>query len=125
VTAGATTMSRLEIVDGTTWRDFVAAPRAVLILAKTNCQHCADWSMELGAFLDTDMRFSDVRFGKMYLDKPGLADFKRGNTWLAEVDDLPFNLLYVKGERRKSWPGGGVGRLLSRLEETPASPPTG
>ena len=108
--------SRLETIDASTWRDFLASPRAVLILAKTTCQHCADWSTELGAFLATDTRLTDVRFGKMYLDKPGLADFKRGNTWLAEVDDLPFNLLYVSGERRKSWPGGGVDRLLARLE---------
>jgi hypothetical protein len=109
-------MARLEIIDGANWREFVAAPRAVLILAKTTCQHCAEWSTELGAFLDVDPRLQGVRFGKMYLDKPGLADFKRGNTWLAEVDDLPFNLLYVNGERRKSWPGGGVDRLLARLE---------
>ncbi len=51
----------------------------------------------------------------MYLDRPGLIDFKRGNPWLAEVDDLPFNLLYENGERRKSWPGGGVSRLVDRL----------
>ena len=109
-------MSRLEIIDGSNWREFVAAPRAVLILAKTTCQACAAWSEELGAFLGDSSSYPDVRFGKMYLDKPGLADFKRGNTWLAEVDDLPFNLLYVNGERRKSWPGGGVDRLLARLE---------
>jgi hypothetical protein len=108
-------MTRLETIDGSNWREFLAAPRAVLILAKTTCQHCAEWSTELGAFLEGDARFADVRFGKMYLDKPGLADFKRGNTWLAEVDDLPFNLLYEGGERRKSWPGGGVGRLVARL----------
>ena len=108
-------MARLETVDGSNWREFLAAPRAVLILAKTTCQHCADWSAELGAFLDTDTRFAEIRFGKMYLDRPGLIDFKRGNPWLAEVDDLPFNLLYEHGERRKSWPGGGVARLVDRL----------
>jgi hypothetical protein len=109
-------MARLEIIDGTNWRELVAAPRAVLILAKTTCPACAAWSEELDAFLGADARLGDVRFGKMYLDKPGLADFKRGNTWLAEVDDLPFNLLYEDGERRKSWAGGGVDRLLARLE---------
>ncbi len=113
-------MARIETIDGTNWREFVAAPRAVLILAKTTCQHCADWSTELGAFLEGDTRFADVRFGKMYLDRPGLIDFKRGNPWLAEVDDLPFNLLYEHGERRKSWPGGGVPRLIDRLAPTDA-----
>ncbi len=56
-------MTRLETVDGSNWREFLAAPRAVLILAKTTCQHCADWSAELSAFLDSDTRFADVRFG--------------------------------------------------------------
>jgi len=108
-------MARLETIDGSNWREFLAAPRAVLILAKTTCQHCADWTTELGAFLEADTRLGDVRFGKMYLDRPGLIDFKRQSPWLAEVDDLPFNLLYEHGERRKSWPGGGVERLLDRL----------
>jgi hypothetical protein len=112
-------MARLETIDGSNWREFLAAPRAVLILAKTTCAACAAWSDELGAFLDGDGRFADVRFGKMYLDRPGLIDFKRGNPWLAEVDDLPFNLLYERGERRKSWPGGGVERLVDRLAPAP------
>jgi hypothetical protein len=109
-------MERLEIIDGSNWKEFLAAPKAVLILAKTTCQHCAEWSATLTDFLATDSRFADVRFGKMFLDKPGLVEFKRGNTWLAEVDDLPFNLLYVGGEKRKAWPGGGVDRLVARLE---------
>jgi len=112
-------MSRLEIIDGSNWRELLAAPRAVLILAKTTCAACAAWSEELTAFLDADPRLADVRFGKMYLDRPGLIDFKRGNPWLAEVEDLPFNLLYEHGERRKSWPGGGVERLVDRLAPPP------
>jgi hypothetical protein len=35
--------------------------------------------------------------------------------WLAEVDELPFNQLYVDGQRSKAWPGGGVERLVTRL----------
>ena len=60
-------MDRLETIDGTNWRDFLAAPRAVLILAKTTCAACAAWSDELTTFLGSDGRFADVRFGKMYL----------------------------------------------------------
>jgi hypothetical protein len=114
-------MTRLETIDGSNWREFLAAPRAVLILAKTTCAACAAWSDELSSFLGAaDPRLEGVRIGKMYLDRPGLIDFKRGNPWLAEVEDLPFNLLYERGERRKSWPGGGVERLVDRL-----APPAG
>ena len=108
----------LEIVDGTNWRQFVAAPRAVLVLGKTDCENCARWSAELEEFLALDQEFVDVRFGKMMLDQRGLIDFKKANPWLAEVDALPFNVLYVGGERQKSFAGGGLERLRNRLRRS-------
>ena len=42
-------MSRLEKIDGRTWRDFVQAPVAVLVLGKTDCPNCAAWTAELEA----------------------------------------------------------------------------
>jgi hypothetical protein len=108
-------MGRLEQVDGRNWRDFVAAPVAVLTLGKSDCDNCATWTGELEEFLGRDTEFGDVRFGKMLLDQGGLIDFKRANPWLAGVDVLPYNLIYVAGERRKEFPGGGVERLTSRL----------
>jgi hypothetical protein len=52
----------------------------------------------------------------MLVDKGGLIEFKRASPWLAEVDELPFNQLYVAGERAKAWPGGGIERLVTRLK---------
>jgi len=68
-------MSRLETLDRNSWRDFVAAPTAVLMLGKTDCQACAAWTAELSSFLESDAEFADVRFGKIFLDQGGLADF--------------------------------------------------
>ena len=106
----------LETVDGGNWRDFIASPRAVLLIGKSDCPACGAWTEELNGFLGSDTKWTDVRFGKMLLDKGGLIEFKRANVWLADVEELPFNVLYVRGERTKSWPGGGVERLVSRLE---------
>jgi hypothetical protein len=106
----------LETVDGGNWREFIASPRAVLVIGKSDCPACGAWSEELTQFLATDTAWTDVRFGKMLLDKGGLIDFKRASPWLADLDELPFNVLYARGERAKSWPGGGVERLVSRLE---------
>jgi len=108
-------MSRLEVIDGGNWREFVAAPVAVLMIGKSDCGACAAWAEELEKFLATDTQWTDVRFGKMLVDKGGLVDFKRASPWLADVDELPFNQIYVKGERSKAWPGAGVERLVSRL----------
>jgi hypothetical protein len=108
---------RLEILDGTTLDEFLAAPAAVLILAKTTCEHCKQWSEELAIHLDEGGAWPGVRFGKLYLDRPGLVAFKRANPWLAGVDDLPTNVLYVGGERVKTWAGGGTDRLDNRLRK--------
>jgi len=108
-------MNRLESIDNKNWREFVAAPRAVLMLGKSDCGACAAWTEELEQFLASDQDWTDVRFGKILLDKPGLVDFKRSNSWIAELEVLPFNQIYVKGERSKSCAGGGVERLVNRL----------
>jgi hypothetical protein len=57
-----------------------------------------------------------VRFGKILLDRGGLASFKRANPWLAELDVLPYTLIYRRGEKVAEFAGGGVARLVARLE---------
>lgn len=87
----------------------------MLVIGKTDCPACAAWSDELEQFLAGDTEWSHVRFGKMLLDEGGLIEFKRANPWLADVEELPFNVMYVQGERSKSWPGAGTDRLVGRL----------
>lgn len=112
---------RLEAIDGSSWEAFVAAPIAVLMIGKSDCPACASWTEELRVLLAGDERWLHVRFGKLLLDKPGLVSFKRANPWLAELDELPFNVIYVNGEIVKRFAGSGVERLVSRLER--AAPP--
>ncbi len=107
---------RLEMIDGQNWEAFVASPAAVLMIGKSDCAACAAWTAELGAFLETDERWRHVRFGKLLLDKPGLISFKRANPWIAELHDLPTNVLYVNGHETKRFAGSGVERLVTRLE---------
>jgi hypothetical protein len=108
-------MSDLTILERDTWEAFLRSPVAVLVLAKTDCEHCAKWSEELTAFLAADQTFPNVRFGKLYLDKPGLFAFKKAHPWIAEVDVLPFTTIFKAGERVKSFAGGGLDRLTARL----------
>lgn len=109
------TTARLEAVTGENWREFLASDRAVLVLGKTDCANCARWSEELSAWLADEQSWTGVRFGKMMLDTRGLTEFKKENRWLADVDSLPFNVLYDHGERKSEWAGGGVQRLENRL----------
>lgn len=109
-------MSRLQILDRDSWRDFLAAPTAVLMLGKTDCPACLAWTDELTAFLAEDQRWVEVRFGKLELDRPGLGAFKKENPWLSELHDLPYNIVYVAGEKQKEFLGGGIERLVNRLQ---------
>jgi hypothetical protein len=119
------TMSRIESLDAKNWEAFLASDAAVLILAKTTCANCSKWAEELEAALVDDTELTGVRFGKLYLDKPGLIAFKKANPWIADVDDLPFNAIYVKGEQVKSWAGGGFERLKNRLNRVLDTAPVG
>ena len=110
-------MERLEQIDGRNWEDFLRAPVAVLVLGKSDCPACAAWTDELTGFLETDREWTHVRFGKMLLDKGGLIGFKRAHPWIAELDVLPFNQIFVAGERGKSFAGGGIERLVNRLRQ--------
>jgi hypothetical protein len=114
-------MNRIESVDKDNWEEFVAAERAVLILATTTCENCARWSAELESALTQEDLFPNVRFGKLYVDQAGLVAFKKANTWLADVDELPYNAIYREGERVKGFAGGGIERLRNRLSRLSAS----
>ncbi len=108
-------MSRLEALDGTNWEGFLAAPAAFLMLGKSDCVACQQWTEDLLAFLASDQEWQDVRFGKLLLDRPGLISFKKAHPWVSGVSDLPYNVLFVDGAPAKQYAGGGVDRMLSRL----------
>jgi hypothetical protein len=114
-------MNRIESVDKDNWKEFVAADAAVLILAKTTCENCARWTAELESALTHEDLFPNVRFGKLYVDQPGLVAFKKANTWLADVDELPYNVIYRGGERAKGFAGSGIERLRNRLSRLTGS----
>lgn len=115
-------MSRLEQLDAGSWDEFTRAPVAVMMLARSTCPHCNEWTHELEHFLARDAaRYSHVRFGKLLLDQPGLVPFKEANQdWLHGIEGLPFNVIYVGGERFKSFPGAGIDRLVARLDKITA-----
>ena len=114
---------RLEKLDKNNWREITGAPMGVVMLGKSDCDACNAWTKELEAFLEQDTEFTDVRFGKAVLDEGGLADFKRANIWIADVDELPFHAIFVNGKRAKTFAGGGVDRLTTRLKNLRESPP--
>lgn len=111
-------MRELEAVGPENWEAFIhAEPAAVLVLGTEDCEACGRWSSELTEFVrGLGERFSGVRFGKMNLRQPGLLHFKKRSPWIADINVLPYTVIYAGGEPVKEFAGGGAGRLANRLE---------
>jgi len=101
----------LEYLGPKDWEDFLSAPIAMLMLGKNDCAACETWTAELEGFTVPE----GVRIGKILLDKPGFGRFKIAHDWVSGVDVLPFNVLFVDGEMKKQWAGGGLERMQNRL----------
>jgi hypothetical protein len=113
--------TRLEPITDDTWREFTAAPFAVLLLATTSCPICKKWTAELSEWLSTDLQWPHVRFGKLNLNTDQVSTFKEENqSWLSDLPGVPFSVFFVRGERRADLPGRGVLRLVRRLERVQA-----
>lgn len=108
-------MATLEILDRENWEGFLKAEAAVLLVGKSDCAACGQWSEELSAFAADNPEWKDVRFGKVLLDTPGLVGFKRASPWISELDSLPYTAIYQGGEKRAGFMGGGAARLEARL----------
>jgi len=109
-------MPELEIIDRNSWEEFLNHSPAVLMLGKNDCQACAEWTEELTTWLGSGDAPEQVRFGKILLDTPGMGRFKIAQPWVSGVDILPFNAIFIDGERVKEWAGGKLTRLQNRLE---------
>jgi hypothetical protein len=101
----------MEILGPRDWEEFLSSPIAVLMLGKTDCVACEEWTKELQSFDIPE----GVRIGKILLNQPGFGRFKIAHDWVSGVDVLPFNAIYVDGELKKQWAGGGMDRLQNRL----------
>lgn len=108
-------MSTLQILDAENFASFCEHPNRVLILSKSNCPACQQWQAELESEIAQGTFPAKIRMGKLNLDQPGLSRFKKDSPWLKEVTDLPYNVIYQGNELLKKWPGGGTGRLITRL----------
>lgn len=101
----------MELLDSENLEDFFSAPVVVLMLGKSGCSACEIWTSTLNEWIVPE----GVRLGKILLDAPGLGHFKIAHPWIAEIDILPYNAIFIKGEMKENWAGGGITRLENRL----------
>lgn len=95
--------------------EMLGAERAVLIVTRRDCGHCAAYEREI-VTLRAGGAFGGVVFRKLVLDAPGSLRFKQGNPWLVSLDALPFTLLFHRGEHVDRFAASRAAYLRERLE---------
>lgn len=108
-------MGQIEDLRPNTWKNFLDAPTALLVLGKGDCEPCTAWNSILNNQLNQITLLHGVCVGKILLDAPGFGQFKLDHTWVSNVDVLPFNALFINGERVAEWAGGSMDRLMKEL----------
>ena len=108
-------MSELVMLEPKTWKEVLDGELTYLMLGKHDCPACEQWTAELSTALADGQSLDGVTYAKLFLDDVGWGRFKMANPWVANVDVLPFNAIYVNGEAVKQWAGGGMERMQNRL----------
>ena len=109
-------MVEIERLTPHTWKNFLDAPTVLLVLGKEDCEPCTAWTQTLTIDHNQSVAAHEIRIGYIPLDAPGFAQFKIDHPWDSLVDVLPFNALFINGERGAEWAGGSIERLMKELK---------
>ena len=85
----------------------------LLILGRPTCDDCQEFYRRLNAW---EPPFP-LEVLTLNLRAPEGDEFRFANPWVAAIDFVPFNVLYVNGEPVDQWAGGDLTRLESSLSD--------
>ena len=105
-------ISVIELLAPETWEGFLNSGTTVLILGNSGCAACEEWKLELSQWEATQ----DIRIAEIRLNQPHFGSFKLAHPWVADIDILPFNAIFVEGEMVEQWAGGSLSHLEERLQ---------
>lgn len=105
----------IQVTDDT-FDDLLTAEQAVLVVGKSDCEYCRRYDTGITRLAD-DPAYADVVFGKVVLDKPGSIEVKRRNGWIAGLTQLPYTVLYRRGEPVDKFAASKAEYLEERLRE--------
>ena len=97
-----------------TMAEVLEAEQAILILTKSDCGYCAAYQAGI-AGLQARGELDGFAVRKLVLDERGATRFKRDNAWLADVEVLPYTVLYRRGERIAGFAGSSAAYLREWL----------
>lgn len=105
----------LRRVTDDTMASILGAERAALILTARNCRASAQYRHGIETLLHT-RELPGITLGALVVDEPGVEEFLLENGWLADVEALPFTVLYRRGQRVDGFAAFSPGSFMRRLE---------
>lgn len=88
-----------------------ASKPTLLILGRPTCDDCQAFYAALAGWKPT----RPLEVLTLNLRAPEGDAFRFANPWVAAIDFVPYNVLYVAGEPVDNWTGGDLGRLETAL----------
>ena len=88
----------------------------LLILGRPTCDDCQEFYSRLNGWEPP----VPLEVLTLNLRAPEGEAFRFANPWVAALDFVPFNVLYVNGEPVDQWTGGDLSRLESSLSNLEA-----
>lgn len=88
----------------------------VLMLAKSDCGHCANYAAEIMEAVAAG-RLPELKVGKMLLDAPGSGKFKLKNPWIAKLGTLPYTIVFSEGRVLGHFATSKASYLEEKLEQ--------
>jgi hypothetical protein len=109
--AGGIDLSSMMYVSDSNWTEFCNVDTAVLIFEKSDCEKCQDLSQAIHVHDEFDFQISKLR-----LDEQGSSNIKQQNSWISNIDILPYCALFRFGQLVDSWASSDIQSIIDRVE---------
>ena len=111
--SGGDVVSRLQRANSSNWKDFFNSSLVYIMFTKSDCRECEELELAINA----NEKINLETMVKVVLDDPGLAQLKIDQSWISNIDILPFNAIFCNGKMLESWSGGNSRFLEDRLSK--------
>ena len=108
---GELDLAGIVSVNDSNWMEFCNVDTALLIFEKSDCVKCQELSHAFHAHDEINFQISKLR-----LDEQGSSNIKQQNSWISNIDILPYCALFRFGQLVDSWASSDIQSIIDRVE---------
>ena len=108
---GELDLAGIVSVNDSNWTEFCNVDTALLIFEKSDCEKCLELSKAIHIHDEFNFQISKLR-----LDEKGSSNIKQQNSWISNIDILPYCALFRYGQLVDSWASSDIKSIIDRVE---------